>query len=147
MRPPVRSGAAILPEAAISRMPSTPVRRAPQALGVPHCLHVQTAPVPSLEQAARERGLEPEQVVRSLVFRLENGSFVTVLVAGPAKVSWPRLRRHLGVSRLTTATPAEVLQVTGFAAGAVSPIGLPHPMRVVADRSLLAYPTLSRERV
>jgi Cys-tRNA(Pro)/Cys-tRNA(Cys) deacylase len=124
-------------------MPSTPVTRALDLLGVPYQLHIHTAPVHSLEQAARERGLEPGQIVRSLVFRIEGGSFVMVLVAGPAKVSWPRLRRFLRVSRLTTATPGEVLQVTGYAPGAVSPYGLPHPLRVLADRSLLAHPTLS----
>jgi Cys-tRNA(Pro)/Cys-tRNA(Cys) deacylase len=124
-------------------MPSTPVRRAPQALWVPHCPHVHNPPEPSPEQAARERGLEPEQIIRSRVFRLENGSFVTVLVAGPAKLSWPRLRCHLSISRLTTATPADVQQVIGFAAGAVSPIGVPYPMRVADDSGLLAYPTLS----
>jgi len=124
-------------------MQSTPVTRALDALGVTHQLHVHAVPVHSLEQAARDRGLEPGQIVRSLIFRIEDGSFVMVLVAGPAKVSWPKLRRHLRVSRLTTATPAEVLQVTGYAPGAVSPYGLPRPLRVLADQSLLAHPTLS----
>ena len=124
-------------------MPSTPVTRALDALGVPHQLHVHAGLVHSLEQAARERGLEPGQIVRSLVFRIEDGSFVMVLVAGPAKVSWPKLRRHLRVSRLTTATPAEVLQVTGYAPGAVSPYGLPRPLRVLADYTLLVHSTLS----
>ncbi len=124
-------------------MPSTPVTRALDALGVQHQLHVHAGPVHSLEQAARDRGLESGQIVRSLVFRIEDGSFVMVLVAGPARVSWPKLRRHLRVSRLTTATPAEVLQVTGYAPGAVSPYGLPRPLRVLADHSLLAHPILS----
>jgi len=124
-------------------MPSTPVTRALETLEVPHQLHLHPAPVRSLEQAARERGLAPGQIVRSLVFRLEDGSFVMVLVAGPARVSWPRLRRHLHVSRLTTATPAEVLQVTGYAPGTVSPYGVLQALRLLADRSLLAYPTLS----
>ncbi|MCJ7678382.1 MAG: YbaK/EbsC family protein, partial [Anaerolineales bacterium] len=106
-------------------MSSTPVTRALEALEVPHQLYLHPAPVRSLEQAARERGLAPGQIVRSLVFRLEDGSFVMVLVAGPARVSWPRLRSHLRVSRLTTATPAEVLQVTGYAPGTVSPYGVP----------------------
>ena len=47
-----------------------------------------------------------------------------LLAPGPEKVSWPRLRRHLGVSRVTTASPDEVERVTGYAPGTVSPLGL-----------------------
>ena len=66
-----------------------------------------------------------------------------VLVAGPARVSWPRLRRYLQISRLTTASPDEVLQVTGYRPGSVSPFGLPQPLRLLADRSLLDSDMLS----
>ena len=124
-------------------MSSTPVTRALEALSIPYRLHTHEAPVRSLEQAARERGLAPGQIVRSLVFRLEEDSFVMVLVAGPAQVSWPRLRRHLGVSRLTTASPDEVLQAIGYRPGAVSPYGLPQPMRLLADRGVLEPAVLS----
>lgn len=121
----------------------SPVARALDALGVPHRLHRHAGPLRSLEQAARERGLAPGQIVRSLLFRTEAGEFVLVLVAGPARVDWRRLRRHLGVTRLTTATADEVRAVTGYAPGAVSPFGLPQPLRVLADRGLLAQAQLS----
>lgn len=124
-------------------MSTTPVTRALDALSIPYRLHKHEAPVRSLEQAARERGLAPGQIIRSLVFRLEEGSFVMVLVAGPARVSWPRLRRYLQVSRLTTASLDEVLQATGYRPGTVSPYGLPQPMRLLADRGLLAPDVLS----
>ncbi len=123
--------------------PSTPVTRALQELGIPYRLHLHRRPLRSLEQAAAERGLEPDQIVRSLLFRLEGGSFVMVLVAGPGRVSWPRLRRYLGVSRLTTATADEVRRVTGYEPGAVSPFALPGPVRLLADRSVLAHEVIS----
>ena len=124
-------------------MPSTPVTQALEALGVPYRLHVHASPVRSLEQAARERGLAPGQIVRSLVFRQEDGGVVLVLVAGPARVSWPRLRLLLGVSRITTATPEEVLEVTGYEPGAVSPYGLRRKVRLLADHSLRTHEILS----
>ena len=124
-------------------MPSTPVTQALEALGVRHQLFVHPGPVRSLEEAARESGLSPGQIVRSLLFRLEDGGFILVLVAGPAQVSWPRLRRLLGVSRITTATSEEVLEVTGYEPGAVSPFGLKQQVRLLADRGLLAHDTLS----
>ncbi len=122
---------------------STPVTRALDAAGIPYTLHVHDHPIRSLEQAASERGLRPGQIVRSLVFRLEDGSFLIVLSPGPRQVSWPKLRRHLGVSRLTTATAEEVLQVTGYPPGAVSPLGLATPLRIFADRSLSEEQTVS----
>jgi Cys-tRNA(Pro) deacylase len=117
-------------------VPSTPVTRALDAVGVAYTLHLHDHPVTSLEQAASERGLRPGQIVRSLVFRSEDGSFLIVLAPGPQQVSWPKLRRHLGVSRLTTATLEEVLRVTGYTSGAVSPLGLATPVRILADQTL-----------
>jgi len=119
---------------------STPVTRALAAMGIAHRLFRHPGPVHSLEQAAREQGQAPEQVVRSLVFRAAKDDYVMVLIAGARQVSWPALRRHLGQSRLTTATEAEVLAAIGFERGAVSPFGLPKPMRILLDESVLAAP-------
>lgn len=122
---------------------STPVTRALDALGLPYRLFRHPGPVHSLEQAARERGQRPEQVVRSIVFRLAQDNFVMVLVAGPGQVSWPALRAHLGQSRLTMASEAELLAVTGYPPGAVAPFGLPRPMRILIDTSVLREPEVS----
>ena len=124
-------------------MDSTPVTRALEVLGIPYALHQHPQPVRSLEQAARERGLAPAQILRSLVFRLEGGAFVMVLMPGPGQVSWPKLRRHLGVTRITTATVPEVRQVTGYEPGAVSPLGLPGALRTLVDRGVLAADVIS----
>ncbi len=124
-------------------MEPTPVTRALDALGIPYQVHIHAGPVRSLEQAARERGLQPAQIVRSLLFRTETGDFVMLLMPGAGKASWPRLRQALGVSRLTTATLDEVVRVTGYEPGAVSPFGLPQPVRLLADRSLLSQETVS----
>jgi Cys-tRNA(Pro)/Cys-tRNA(Cys) deacylase len=100
-------------------------------------------PIYSLEQAAQERNQEPEQVVRSILFRVGAGEFIMVLIAGPAQVSWQTLRSYLGLSRLTMATKEEVLEVTGYETGAVSPIALPHPIRILVDLSVLDQDEIS----
>jgi prolyl-tRNA editing enzyme YbaK/EbsC (Cys-tRNA(Pro) deacylase) len=66
-----------------------------------------------------------------------------VLAAGERQVSWPALRRHLDRSRLTLASEAEVLSVTGYPLGAVAPFGLPQPVRILVDRSVLDEDELS----
>lgn len=111
--------------------------------GVPFRIFQHTRPVSSLEQAAQERSQQPEQVVRSIVFRLGAGEFVMVLVPGPAQVPWKALRRYLGQSRLTMASEEELLQATGYRPGTVTPFGLPRPMRILVDQGILGLPEVS----
>lgn len=115
---------------------NSPASRVLSALGIPHKEFHHPGPIHSLEQAAAERGQIPDQIVRSIVFRVGKSEFVMVLIAGPSQVSWPGLRAHLGQSRMTMATDDEVLAATGYSPGAVSPFGLPHPMRILADTGL-----------
>lgn len=121
----------------MGRMDTTsPAEAHVRRLGIAYRLHRHSHPVRSLAQAAAERGMDPGQIVRSLVFRLEDGTFVMVLMPGPEQVAWGKLRRFLGVSRLTTATADEVQRVTGFRPGTVSPFGLAQPLRILADDRL-----------
>jgi len=122
---------------------TTPVTRHLDTLGVPYQTFRHPGPVHSLEQAARERQQQPEQVIRSIVFRAGEGVFVMVLMAGEQQVSWRALRRYLGQSLLTMATEPELIQYTGYVAGAVSPFGLPAPMRLLIDERVLKNDVVS----
>jgi Cys-tRNA(Pro)/Cys-tRNA(Cys) deacylase len=124
-------------------MQSSPVAAALDRLGIAYRLFTHSGPVNSLEQAAVERGQRPEQVVRSIVFRLERDRFAMVLMAGPAQVSWRALRQLLGQSRLTMASEEEVLAVTGYRTGAVSPLGLPQPLPIFVDDGVVAEEEIS----
>jgi Cys-tRNA(Pro)/Cys-tRNA(Cys) deacylase len=126
-----------------AQVESTPVTRDLDAKGVPYRLFTHPGPLHSLEQAARERGQRPEQVVRSILFRLSQGEFVMVLVAGPKQISWPALRSHLGVTRMSTASKEEVLERTGYPTGAVSPFGLPEPVRILVDEGVFQEEEIS----
>ncbi len=112
---------------------STPVTQALDALGISYHTFTHTGPVRSLEQAAAERGHQPEQIIRSIVFRLAADHFVMALMAGPQQIDWKTLRRTLGEKRLTMASEEEVLAITGYERGAVAPFGLPQPLRILAD--------------
>lgn len=115
----------------------TPVGRDLAARNTPFREFQHPGPIHSLEQAAAERDQRPEQVVRSILFRLGPEEYAMVLVGGPQQVDWKALRRHLGRSRLTMATPEEVRAITGYEIGAVSPFALPRPVRVLLDESVL----------
>ena len=58
-------------------------------------------------------------------------------------VDWRALRHTLGESRMTMAGKEEVLAVTGYRLGAVSPLGLPSPLRILVDESVLAEEEIS----
>jgi len=120
-----------------------PVSLALEALGVPHKIFRHENPVNSFEQAASDRGQRPEQVVRSILFRIAEDEFIMVLVAGPAQVSWKILRKHLGRSRISMATEDEVLAVTGYRIGTVGPFGLPNPLKVLIDTSVMRVEEIS----
>ncbi len=120
-----------------------PVARILQQQGIPNRIFRHPGPVNSLEQAAAERGQRPGQVVRSILFRLGAQDYALALVAGPAQVSWPALRKFLGQSRLTLATPEEVLAVTGYVTGAVGPFGLRQPVRILVDETVLKEEEIS----
>ncbi len=122
---------------------TTPVGRALQAKGIPFKEFRHAGPVHSLEQAAEERDQRPEQVVRSILFRLAQDSYLMVAVAGPRQIDWKALRTAVGQSRMSMATPDEVLQVTGYEIGAVAPFGLPTPMRIMLDESVLREEVVS----
>ena len=115
---------------------SPPVSLALEKLGIPHRVFRHAGEVSSLEQAARERGQRPEQVLRSILFRIGEDEYLMALVAGPAQISWKALRSYLGQSRLTMASEAEVLEVTGYPIGAVSPFGTARRLRVLVDPSV-----------
>jgi len=122
---------------------ASPVSRALTAKGIPHREFQHPGSIYSLDQAAKERGQTPDQIIRSIVFRLGQGDFVLVLVAGPGQISWPELRAFLKQSRLTMANDDEVIEVTGYPPGAVSPFGLRSPIHILADNGIFTPEEIS----
>lgn len=90
-------------------------------------------PVRSLAEAAAARGLEPSQVVKTIVVRRGEGDFVFVLVPGERVIAWPRLRALLGVSRLSMPDAGVARDVTGYERGTITPFGSTQAWPVVVD--------------
>jgi len=114
-----------------------PASIALDSLGIPHRVFKHETPVASFEQAAADRGQRPEQIVRSILFQVRPGEFVMVLMAGRGQVDWKSLRKLVGRSRVRMATEDEVLKVTGYRIGTVSPFGMRNQVRVLIDASVL----------
>ncbi|MEV7397009.1 YbaK/EbsC family protein [Aeromicrobium sp. NPDC092404] len=106
-----------------------------EATGIPYEV-TRHGPVGSLAEAAAARGVEPRQLVKSLVVRRSDEDYLFVLVPGDRTISWPKLRALLGVSRLSMPDAAIALEVTGYERGTITPFG-----------SLRAWPVVVDERV
>lgn len=120
-------------------------------LGIPHRIFHHETPVTSFEQAASDRKQRPEQIVRSILFQIRPGEFTMVLMAGRGQVDWKKLRQLVKRSRVRMATEEEVLEVTGYRIGTVSPFGLKtqtspehgRRVRVLLDASVLREEEIS----
>ncbi|WP_345202707.1 YbaK/EbsC family protein [Fodinibacter luteus] len=99
--------------------------------------------VGSLAEAAAARGVEPRDIVKTLVVRLGEGSFLFVLVPGDREISWPKLRAYLGVNRVSMPDAATALEVTGYERGTITPFGSSTAWPVLADATLAARGSVS----
>jgi Cys-tRNA(Pro) deacylase len=104
---------------------------------IPHRVFKHETHVTSFEQAAADRNQRPEQIVRSILFNIRPEEFLMVLMAGRDQIDWRKLRQLVKRSRVRMATEEEVLEVTGYRIGTVSPFGLQTTVKVLIDESVL----------
>lgn len=97
---------------------------------------IEHGPVRSLAEAAAARGVEPVDVVKSIVVRRGPDDYVIVLVPGDRVIAWARLRAAVGANRLALPDAVEALAVTGYERGTITPFGTSRTMQVIADERL-----------
>jgi Cys-tRNA(Pro)/Cys-tRNA(Cys) deacylase len=114
---------------------TTPALAAAEAAGFEHRV-IRHGPVRSLAEAAQARGVPPADVVKTMVVRRGPDDFLFVLVPGDRTISWPKLRSHLGVSRLSMPDAATAREVTGYERGTITPLGSTRAWPVVADERI-----------
>lgn len=105
---------------------------AADALGIRYTV-TRHGPVRSLEEAAAARGIEPHQLVKTMVVRVAEGDHRFVLVPGDREIAWPKLRALLGVNRLSMPSAEAAYDVTGYVRGTITPLGSSTPLAVIAD--------------
>lgn len=106
--------------------------RALDAAGIEYEI-VRHGPVSSLAEAAALRGVEPGDLMKTLVVRRAEDDYLLVLVPGDRVIAWPRLRAVLGVSRMSMPSAEVARDVTGYERGTITPFGTLRALPVVAD--------------
>src|SRR5437660_8718986 len=113
----------------------TPALRALRGTGIGFEV-VRTEPASSAEESAEWQGIPVERLLRTIVVRRGADDYVFVLVPGGRQIDWPKLRAHLGVSRISLPGEEEARAATGSARGAITPFGSSHPWPVLAETSI-----------
>jgi Cys-tRNA(Pro)/Cys-tRNA(Cys) deacylase len=98
--------------------------RALDEMGIPFVVLPHTHKATNVEEAAAERGVALQQVVKTLLVRRPDKRHLVALVRGDERLSLRKLARLVGVKSLEMAPEADVPRITGYLIGAVAPLGL-----------------------
>jgi Cys-tRNA(Pro) deacylase len=90
----------------------------------------------SLEEAARILGIQPADIVKSLVVKHKDGSFLFALIPGDRQISWPKLRKLIGVNKLSLPAAEAAFEATGYERGTITPLGSTSSWPVYADSTI-----------
>ncbi|TQL57189.1 Cys-tRNA(Pro) deacylase [Rarobacter faecitabidus] len=111
------------------------MRAALDAAGIDYTIS-RHGPVKSLAEAAAVRGVEPRQIVKTIVVRRGDGDYLFALVPGDRTISWAKLRALLGVGRLSMPDADVAFEATGYERGTITPFGSLTPWPVFVDESI-----------
>ncbi len=104
---------------------------------------MRTEPARSAEHSAELQGIPLAALLRTLVVRRGEDDYLFVLVPGGRRFSWPKLRAHLGVKRLSMPDAEEARAVTGYERGAITPFGASRTWPVLVDVMALEHETVA----
>ena len=93
-------------------------------------------------EAARQLGVPPHQVAKTLIMEDEQGRPLIVIMHGDCEVSTKNLARQIGVKKTAPCAPDTARKHSGYLVGGISPFATRKKMPVWVEASLLDYPTI-----
>lgn len=116
--------------------PTARVRAAAEARGLD--VEVKERPAAgSLAEAAALLGLHPSGIVKTLVVKRSDDTYLFALIPGDRAISWPKLRAVVGVNKLQLPDPQRALEATGYERGTIVPIGSSTDWPIFADERIV----------
>jgi prolyl-tRNA editing enzyme YbaK/EbsC (Cys-tRNA(Pro) deacylase) len=91
----------------------------------------------SLAEAAAILGITPADIVKSLVVKRSDGSFLFAEIPGDRVISWPKLRALVGVNKLQLPDASLALAATGYERGTITPLGSSTARPVYVDERIV----------
>lgn len=122
---------------------SARVTRALAVLGYDVAMKIVAESTHTAEMAAAAAGCELGQIVKTLAIYV-SGVPRLALVAGDMRLDDRLAATHFGVGRkqVKLASAEQVLALTGYPVGGVSPFGMPAPLEVLVDDGLRRFETV-----
>ncbi|MVW72986.1 Cys-tRNA(Pro) deacylase [Bordetella sp. 15P40C-2] len=93
-------------------------------------------------EAARQLGLEPHAVVKTLIMEDEAAHPLVVIMHGDREVSTKNLARQAGHKKVSPCHPEVAQKHSGYQVGGTSPFGTRKRMPVWVEASVLDYPVV-----
>lgn len=93
-------------------------------------------------ESARQLGVDPHQVAKTLIMEDEHGRPLVILMHGDCEVSTKNLARQTGAKKISPCTPETAQKNSGYQVGGTSPFGTRKKMPVWIEATLLDYPTI-----
>lgn len=82
------------------------------------------------------------EVIKTLLMIVDGNIPVMVLLPGNKRANLEKVKKSLEGTTIRMATPQEVLSLTGYKVGSVSPFGVPTEIRQLADQMILQLENL-----
>ncbi len=97
---------------------------------------VATPGLATIPEVASFLGIEPSQMIKTLIYTSEEETPIVVLIRGDRTINEIKLAHALGVRFPVLADDATVKRITGAPVGFAGPVGLAEGVRVIADHSV-----------
>jgi Cys-tRNA(Pro)/Cys-tRNA(Cys) deacylase len=96
----------------------------------------------SAEQVAEYLGIAPERIFKTLIARGDHSGPMLILAPAGTEVDLRALARHSGDKRVEMVSQREVLGLTGYVRGAVTPLGIPRNYPVFIEETAVLWETI-----
>ena len=97
----------------------------------------------SAPHVAEKVGMPPEQVFKTLVARGDRNGVLMACVPASAELNLKALAAASGNKKVELVAVKEVLGLTGYIRGGVSPVGVKKPYRLFLDETAILFDTIS----
>ncbi len=95
---------------------------------------VETPDTRTVEEVTSFLRVSPDQLVKTLIFRVDDDNLIAALVRGDHELNEAKLRNFLGAQKVELAHPDLVAETTGAPMGFAGPVGL--KIRLIADHAI-----------
>ena len=95
------------------------------------------SPATTIEDAAKQRGILPEQMVKCIVLRDMGNLYALACVPGDRLADPKRVRSLLRCRRMTCVDQSDIEKLTGYQVGTVTTLLLPTKMPIIFDHRLM----------